>query len=226
MVSIERTRDVWKRAAEFPPNKEFVYPEHAKVQEFATNSQKRVLEYGCGGGADTLSYLRRMCRVWYVDVVPENIARTTERVITAGKQGQANGLVLVDSAPIPLGGDYFDIVNCHGVLHHIADPVMVKHVLAEFHRLLNPRGALYLMLYTEIMYAHFQPSITSLLAQKRCATREEAFGWCADGEGVPYARAYTEDEAHTLLRDAGFRVLSASLYNQKFFRTFKAAREA
>lgn len=224
MISIEKTRDVWKRAADFPPNKEFVYPEHAKVQEFVMNSQKRVLEYGCGGGADTLSYLRRLCHVWYVDVVPENIQRTTERAIQAGKKDHAFGLLLQDSAPIPLGGNYFDVVNCHGVLHHIADPEMVTRVLAEFFRVLKSGGALYLMLYSEIMYAHFRPTIHALLAQKRCTTDEEAFGWCSDGEGVPYARYYTEPEGTFLLKAAGFTSISSVLYNQKFFRTFKAVK--
>lgn len=224
MITIEQTRAVWKRAADFPPNKEFVYPDHAKVQEFAQHMQQRVLEYGCGGGADTLSYLRRLCRVWFVDVVPENIQRTTERVLQAGKKGFAHGLLLADSAPIPLGGSYFDVVNCHGVLHHISDPEMVKHVLKEFYRLLAPNGTLYLMLYTEQMYAHFQSSITSLLAQKRCTSNEEAFGWCSDGEGVPYARFYTEAQGNAMLKEAGLVVVGATLYNNNHFRTFKAVK--
>src|SRR2546429_6246154 len=80
MTTIEQTRKAWARAANFPANKETVYPEHAEVQEFDLNAGKTVLEYGCGGGADALSYLRRQCRVWYVDVVPENVQRATERI--------------------------------------------------------------------------------------------------------------------------------------------------
>lgn len=223
-MTIERTREVWKRAGDFPPNKELIYPEHAVVQEFATNAQKRVLEYGCGGGADTLSYLRRLCKVWYADVVPENVERTARRVIESGKKNWAWGLVLNDSAPIPLGGGYFEIVNCHGVLHHIADPEMVKQVLKEFNRLLNATGALYLMLYTEHMWSDFELKMKALVDQRRVADEFEAFGWCSDGDGVPYARKYTEDEGRAALHEAGFRVVSATLYNHNHFRTFKAVR--
>jgi|SRR5215510_8160524 len=224
MVSIERTRDVWKRAADFPSNKEYVYPEHAQVQEFVTNSQKKVFEYGCGGGADTLSYLRRMCKVWYADVVKENVERTTHRVLESGKKGHAWGLVLDDSAPIPLGAGYFEIVNCHGVLHHIADEKMVEFVLREFHRLLVSGGALYLMLYTEHMWSDFSVQMASLLSQHRVADKFEAFGWCSDGEEVPYARCYSEIEGRVLLKSAGFEVATVSLYNHNHFRTFKAIK--
>jgi SAM-dependent methyltransferase len=224
LITIETTRDVWKRAADFPPSKELVYPEHALVQEFATNVKKKVLEYGCGGGADTLSYLKRLCRVWYVDVVPENVQRTTERVISAGKKDSAWGLVLDDTVPIPLGSEYFEIVNCHGVLHHVADPEIVMRLLEEFHRLLGHGGMLYLMLYTEQMFTYFRNTVANLLTSRRCTSEEQAFGWCADGEGVPYARFYTEDDARAMLTGAGFTVVSATLYNNKHFRTFKAVK--
>ena len=223
MITIEQTRKAWVRAANFPANKEQMYPEHAVVQEFDLLGQKNVLEYGCGGGSDTLSYLRRLCRVWYVDVVPENVQRTTERVHMAGYKDRAYPLVLDDSAPIPLGAGYFEVVNAHGVVHHIEDPHTVEFVINEFRRLLKADGVVYVMLYTEMLWRRCAARIDALVTSGRCATPEEAFAWTTDGEGAPYARAYTEEEGRALF-SPGFNVLGARVYNNGDFRTFKAVR--
>jgi 2-polyprenyl-3-methyl-5-hydroxy-6-metoxy-1,4-benzoquinol methylase len=219
MIPIETTRGAWKRASTFPSNKELIYPQHAIVQEFDANKGKRVLEYGCGGGADTLSYLRRGCIVFYVDVVPENVKTTQDRIHASRMTGKAYGLLLDASVPIPLGAGYFEVISAHGVLHHIENPVPV---LAEFRRLIHPQGALYVMLYTETLRARFEPTIRALVLSGRCETEEEAFSWCTDGEGTPYARSYTEEEGRALLTAAGFDVVSATAFDNNDFRTYKA----
>lgn len=221
MTSVEQVRKVWHRAASFPANKEGVYPDHAKAQEFEHHRGKRVLEYGCGGGSDAMSYLRRDCTVWYVDIVPENVAAAGRRIEQAGLASRAYGLVIDESAKIPIAGGYFDVVNAHGVLHHIEDP---GPVLAEFHRLLKPGGLVYAMLYAEDLWNRFLPEIRDLVNAKRCSSLEEAFGWCSDGEGVPYARSYAEWQGKELLKSQGFELVSAFEYNQGYFRTFKAVK--
>src|SRR5258708_22253879 len=113
MIPLEETRRAWQRAGKFPANKEAVYHEHAQVQEFEQHRNKRVLEYGCGGGSDAMSYLRRSCLVWYVDVVPEDIEAATTRIAPAGLVKRAYGKVLDDSAVIPVGDGYFQVVNSH-----------------------------------------------------------------------------------------------------------------
>jgi SAM-dependent methyltransferase len=219
MIPIETTREAWKRASLFPANKEMVYPEHAVVQEFESNRNKRVLEYGCGGGADAISYLRRGCTVFFCDVVPENVKTATERIAQARLSSKAYGLLLDASVPIPLGAGYFEVISSHGVLHHIEDPAPV---VAEFRRVIHPHGALYVMLYTEFLWAKFQPTIRSLITNSRCASEYEAFCWCTDGENSPYARPYTEREGRALLEAGGFKVEKATLIVNNDFRTFKA----
>ncbi len=223
-TTFERARTFWKSAAGYPANKETFYPEHGSVQEFDLHAKERVFEYGCGGGADALSYLRRLCHVWYADIVPENITQTTSRIVSAGLKEHAFALLLDDSAPIPLAGGYFDVVNCHGVLHHVESAEIVARVLSEFHRLLKRGGALYLMLYSEHLYAYFEPQVNALLSSGRCLNVGEAFAWCTDGEGAPYSRFYTEDGGRALLTTAGFQTIGAKLYNTNYFRTFKAVK--
>src|SRR4030067_2872760 len=77
-------REFWKKAASYPESKEDYYPEHAAVQEFNQYTGKRVLEYGCGGGSDALSYLRRGNTVAYLDIVPSNVIVTSPRIEAAG----------------------------------------------------------------------------------------------------------------------------------------------
>ncbi len=212
-------REVWARAAGFPANKEACYPEHARAHDFDGLAGKRVLEYGCGGGSDTESLARRGARVVYVDVVPGNVAATRRRVALAGYADTTEGHVLERSETIPLEDASLDAVSSHGVLHHIEDP---RPVLAEFRRLLVPSGRLLIMLYTEHLAKNLAARVAALCA--RGLSKEEAFGWATDGDGVPYSRSYTEDEGRAFLTEAGFTVTRAVLYSRDEFRTFWAEK--
>jgi SAM-dependent methyltransferase len=220
-VPIARSREAWKRAADFPPDKEANYPGHASAHGFETARDKRVLEYGCGGGSDTLSLLRRGATVVYTDIVVHNVQTTTEFVVRSGFEATGYGHYLVDNATIPEPNASFDMVTTHGVLHHIVDP---KPVLREFRRLLKPRGVLYAMLYTELLERRFEARILELVA-RRGLSHAEAFGWCTDSDGTPYARSYTLEQGRALFEAAGFDVAQTVDYNRGDFRTFKVVRK-
>jgi SAM-dependent methyltransferase len=127
--------------------------------------------------------------------------------------------VLEDSAPIELPDGMFDVVSSHGVLHHIEDPVPV---VSEFFRLLKPGGEVYVMLYTERLWEEHQPRLSRLAESG--LTPFQAFGWCTDGDGCPYARAYTENEGRALLEAAGFQVWRVFEYFDGRFRTFSGQK--
>lgn len=220
-IPLERVREHWARAADYPADKERVYTGHAEAHEFEQARGKLVLEYGCGGGSDAMSFLRRDARVWYADVVPGNVEAAGKRMCAAGLEAFAYPLPLKQSAAMELlGTETFDIVSSHGVVHHIVEPMPV---LREFHRILKPGGLLFLMFYTELLEHKFARRIEELTLRMRIA-REEAFGWCTDEEGTPYARSYTVDQGRELLEEAGFRLLRTVDYNRGEFRTFKAVR--
>lgn len=219
--TLERTRDFWQVASTFPANKEEIYPEHAMAQEFSRHRGQRVLEYGCGGGSDALSYLRRGNYVYLTDVVQRNLEVARERIASAHLQTSAQFFFLEKNDQIPLPANFVDVASSHGVIHHIADPTPVVAALAA---IIRPKGALYMMLYTEHLWARFQDTINDLTS-KHGITPEEAFGWCTDGEGCPYARAYTEEQGIEMLRAAGMTVTSTMLYANDDFRTFRAIKE-
>jgi len=217
----DEARKVWKLASGFPPDKEAVYPEHGKVQEFDLHHGKQCLDYGCGGGPDTMSFLRRGNEVWYADVVPENIQTTTERVRAMGCEGRAHPVPLEYSAPIPLPSASLDVVSSHGVLHHIPE---VLPVVTEFFRLLRSGSLCYVMLYTEVMWERFLPEMRRRIERGLFKSYEAAFCSLTDPGGPSYARPYTDQEGRDLLTGAGFEMVSSPLWNDRNFRTFKAQK--
>ena len=220
-VTLEKARKHWVCAQQFPVDKEDHYkPAHGYAQEFESSSGKDVLEYGCGGGSDAMSYLRRGARVWYADIVHENVDVAEARIAASGFGMDATPLKLEGSATIPMPDESFDIVSSHGVIHHIAEPVPV---LREFHRVLRPTGLLFVMLYTEHLERRCERQMADMILSQRI-TRAQAFGAMTDGSGCPYARSYSILQATELLDGAGFRVVKTSTYNDGDFCCFKAER--
>lgn len=215
---LAEARRVWKKAGEFPFYKEKIYPEHLKVQEFHLHHGKRVLEYGCGAGSDARCYLERGCRVMLMDIVPENLVAAEGNLSRCGFKRGVNFECwpLEMSAPIPFSDALYDLVNAHGVLHHIPDP---RPLVEEFYRLLRPGGYLYAMLYTEMLRTKYENQIQRLM--ETGMSEEQAFGQCTDGAN--YSVAYVEEEGRALLSPP-FQVVSAVVYNKGDFRTFKAVK--
>ena len=114
----------------------------------------------------------------------------------------------------------YDVALLHFALEHVAN---LRAGISALARILKPGGLLYVMLYTERLDAELSLRIAAFMASDKIP-REQAFGWCSDGRGCPYARAYTEAEGRALLEAAGFRVTRAFLFNSGYFRTFRGER--
>jgi SAM-dependent methyltransferase len=217
MLPTDRERHHWQVAQGFPADKELVYPQHAQAHEFDLHCGAHVLEYGCGGGADTISWMKRGNRVTFVDIVAGNVDLTRARTtaFTVGGGNPSRGVALEHSDQVPDGP--YDVVSSTGVLHHIRDPLPV---VKEFRRVVAPNGVLYAMLYTEVLWERSLATIRGLVSVHRFS-EEEAFCYVTDYPG-PYARAYTAEEGTSLLADGGFDVVSTYDWNDAMFRTFKA----
>lgn len=222
VIPTDRDRSFWNCAASFPPNKEEVYaPHHAEAHEFDLHAGKRILEYGCGGGSDAMSFIRRGCAVTYTDIVPGNVATARLRIQQAfDMESGSDGIVLVNSNEIPVPDASFDVVSSHGVVHHIKDPFPVVN---EFYRILKPGGLVYIMLYSEQLRAEGDAHVQRFM-QHFGITEAEAFGYFTDGVGTPHAIPYTEQEGWDLIEFAGFERRDCVMSNGDRFRTFRARK--
>lgn len=216
---LKAAREFWAIAQTYPTTKEEVYPDHARAHGF-DQAKGKVLEYGCGGGSDTMSLLRRGAEVWYADIVHGNVELTHQRVDDLGHDEIAHPVFLDETTPLPFSNNFFNMVTCHGVAHHIVDP---KPLIEEFHRVLAPAGGLYLMLYTEKLHEYFKQKIGELVVEHGIS-ENKAFAWCTDAEGSPWADWYTEERGRALLEECGFNVKDTVEYSDRYFRTFQAVR--
>lgn len=246
------SRVAWRLASGFPPDKEAVYPEHGVVQEFDSHRGKRILDYGCGGGPDTMSFLKRGNQVWFADIVPENVATATQRIREAGvnvgeihaiagplagmrKPGRDEGLspgtgITHTPCAWPVALEvsaplpFPDVVFDVVSSHGCLHHIRnVEPVVAEFFRILKPGGLIYVMLYTEILWDRCLPEMTSRVQAGAMPDLFAAFCSMTD-YGAPYARKYTVEEGCDLLEHAGFEVLKSTVWNNGDFRTFKAKK--
>lgn len=224
MNYLERSKEAWKRASEFPVEKETVYPDHTIVQEFGSHIGKKVYEYGCGNGSDMRSYLKRGNYVTATDIVPENLTAARTFNLEAGFNETQFELWLLDkSYPLPFSDESFDVVSSHGVLHHLREGA--DEVAKELYRVLKPGGLIYVMLYTEVMYDHFKGLGTIEKFKTQYQIDEwEAFGYCTDAIGVPYSRYYNTEQGIQFLEQAGFEVVDYTYWLNDMFCTYKGVR--
>lgn len=221
-IPTDLERSFWRCAGEFPANKEIVYPDHAAASGFDDLGGEgvRVLEYGCGGGADAMSWLRRGCHVDYADVVAENVEAARRRISEMdpglGARVRSRGTWLEVGDRLPEGP--FDVVHSHGVLHHVPDPAAI---LRAMRRVLRPEGRLVVMLYSPALREHHGRTVDHLM-RKHGIPEEAAFGWCTDGAGCPRARSYSVEQARELLGSCGFALERSVPSNQGFFLTHRA----
>jgi 2-polyprenyl-3-methyl-5-hydroxy-6-metoxy-1,4-benzoquinol methylase len=111
------------------------------LPEFFRN--KLVLECGCGAGPDTEVLLSLGARVVSVDLAGVDVARENVGASPAVQFVQAS----VDA--LPLRERSFDIVFCHRVLQHTADP---SATLAHILRFVKPDGAVFVHSYSRSLY--------------------------------------------------------------------------
>lgn len=79
---------------------------------------KRILDFGCGPGHDTILLLNHGARhVYFADVSWKALSTTNERLKMHGLRSEATALFADDELP------RVDHIHCAGVLHHMADPL-------------------------------------------------------------------------------------------------------
>jgi len=108
------------------------------VHMFPPEHSMKVLDVGCGTGAQLEIYRRSGCEVYGIDASPSmlEVART--------RLGEDAKLRLGDAAELPYESNSFDLVLCMLVLHEM-DPPTRMSVIAEMKRVLKTQGRILLI---------------------------------------------------------------------------------
>lgn len=131
-------RDFFRKYRDFRYRTEWHIPAFAG---FGGARNKRVLEIGCGNGADAAMFAWHGARYTGVDLTTEAMQATREHLAAEGLQGE---LRAENAEQLSFDDGSFDIVYSFGVLHHTPRPAAA---LAEVHRVLKPGGTAKIMLY-------------------------------------------------------------------------------
>jgi SAM-dependent methyltransferase len=95
----------------------------------------RIVDFGCGSGANSVHLAGRGAHVWGVDISADLIALAQRRLAATGRKGGAQFIVAsAHDLPFPAGS--IDIVFGIAILHHLD----LKLVSREVFRVLKPGG--------------------------------------------------------------------------------------
>jgi ubiquinone/menaquinone biosynthesis C-methylase UbiE len=96
---------------------------------------KRLLDYGCGNGDDSIFAAKHGAFVVGIDISEVSIAHCRKKALEEGVSDRAEFLVM-DAESLQFEDNYFDLVIEYGVLHHLD----FSAAMSEIHRVLRPDG--------------------------------------------------------------------------------------
>jgi ubiquinone/menaquinone biosynthesis C-methylase UbiE len=117
------------------PPAETPYPLEYAYHLVGNIQGKRVLDFGCGSGANSMLLARRGAVVCGVDISHDLLAIARDRLARSADPLRA-GFVAASAHDLPLEDGSFDLVFGIAILHHLD----LKLVSKEVHRVLKPGG--------------------------------------------------------------------------------------
>lgn len=158
---------------------------------------RRLLDVGCGNGAQTLRMLDRFAEVVGLDVVPEHL-QVLEQNLPAGAHCRT---VSYDGGRMPFPDASFDAVLSIETLEHVEDE---SQTLREIHRVLEPGGLLILSVPNKWWLFETHGARLPLLRWNRVPF----FSWLPGPLHRRWAKAriYTRGGIVKLIAEHGFRI--------------------
>jgi SAM-dependent methyltransferase len=96
---------------------------------------RRIVDFGCGSGANSLLLAGRGAHVWAVDISEDLVRLGQRRLAVNGRQGGAQ-FIVGSAHDLPFPDNSVDVVFGIAILHHL-DLALVAE---EVHRVLKPGG--------------------------------------------------------------------------------------
>lgn len=168
------------------------------VRPYLPDGAGRLVDYGCGNGAQTLLLAPHFEQVTGLDVQDDFLAEMRRNVAAAGLQEKVEALRIgPDGEPLPDG--CADVVTCFTVLEHVPDE---REALGRMHALLRPGGRLLISVPNKWWIFETHGADLPLLPWNRVPL----VSWWPRRLHSRWARAriYTEGDITSLLGQAGF----------------------
>jgi ubiquinone/menaquinone biosynthesis C-methylase UbiE len=147
LVDAEKgTAEFYKKYRELRYKTEWHIPE---LVPFSETRGKKVLEIGCGNGADGVMFAQAGAIYTGVDLTEAAVEATRIHFRLLGLNGTFHN---DDAEHLSFPSENFDFVYSHGVLHHTAHP---ERAFAEVYRVLRPGGKAILMLYHKHSFNYY-----------------------------------------------------------------------
>ncbi len=165
------TREFYERYREFRYRTEWHIPQFAP---FAESKGLRVLEIGCGNGADGAMFALNGANYTGVDLTETAIEATRRHFDALGLHGTFQ---TENAEALSFKDESFDLVYSYGVLHHTPHP---SRTFAEVYRVLKPGGRAFLMLYHKHSFNHYARILAYMRARVLSRTLSRVGHWDAD----------------------------------------------
>jgi SAM-dependent methyltransferase len=185
-----------------------LYPFIHEFAAFSSWKGKRVLEVGCGQGADLSQFAAAGAATFGCDLTFKH-CDVSRRFV--GVVGERASVLQASATRLPYQSESFDLVYSFGVLLLIED---VQAAVAEIHRVLRPGGRVIAMFYNReslhyyvktLYYYGVVCDLEALLGSRRLVD------WFTDGYGYPRTFHQSPESLRELFR--GFTIEKLAVRN-------------
>jgi ubiquinone/menaquinone biosynthesis C-methylase UbiE len=166
-------RDFYAQYRRFRYETEWHIPEFVP---FAEMRGRKVLEIGCGNGADGVMFAAAGADYTGVDLTEAAVAATRKHFAVLNLPGEFR---TANAERLDFPDDSFDVVYSYGVLHHTPEPARAIH---EVHRVLKPGGRAYVMLYHRHSFNYYARILGYMRARLLLRIIARTGRWQADRE--------------------------------------------
>jgi ubiquinone/menaquinone biosynthesis C-methylase UbiE len=131
--SLRVTPDTFARYAR--PPADTAYPLEFAYHQLGDVAGKRVVDFGCGSGANTALLANRGAHVWAIDISEDLLRLGQRRLAVSGRPGEAT-FIAGSAHDLPFPDNSIDVVFGIAILHHLD----LDLVSREVRRVLKPGG--------------------------------------------------------------------------------------
>ena len=185
---------------------------------------KKLLEVGCGMGADLLEFAKKGALCTAIDLTPNHVSLAKKLFKIYGfsakiKRGDAESLSFTDNS--------FDYVYSHGVIHHTPN---TEKALTEIYRVLKPRGKALIMVYHKNSFAFYGKVVAyhGILKGKFAGKgTDEILSEVIEEKSKntkPLVKVYSKKTFQNMLKESGFKIskiYTQHIMNEKRMRSIK-----